>query len=194
MKPKGRPARIGQILYKDRLLKTASWFLTLLLAAALVYAFAQVPVIGPDSALLTHVESRYQQRALIETNIGNLHSKTPAVLSDYRSLDLWTLSILFSTAFLGIFLFYSKPPRLMGVLLPTAFLLLGILLTLGIGLLPLRDGNNFLDYEFLAAWDVSAQARPDGGFILLISASLTFIGLLLLCFRWFRASEASSDR
>ena len=160
-------------------MKTASWFLSPLLGVMLVYSFSQVPVTGPDSALMIHVESRYQQKGWEETRIGNPKSETLAVLTDYRSLDLWAATLLFLATALGLNLLFSPPPKAWELALPVLFLATGCLLVLGIGFLPLRKGSNFLDYEALAAWLASDRARPEGAFALLAACGLSFAGLLM---------------
>ena len=173
-------------------MKTASWFLTLLLAGLLVYAFSQVPSTAePSSALSSHLTLRYQERGEAETGI---HSPMEAVLSDYRSFDLLAAAVLFSTAALTVLFFFHHPPSF-GVLFSTYLWLgLGALMVLGLGFLSLKTGSNFLDFEALAAWAPPAQARGDGALILLAGALLTLGGLLAIALRWIQSPEGSSGR
>jgi hypothetical protein len=173
-------------------LKTASWFLTLLLAGLLVYAFGQISSTSESSsALSSHLTLRYQQRCEAETAI---HSPVEAVLADYRSFDLLAVAVLFSTAALVILFFFHHPPSF-GVLF-TAYLWLGLgtLMVLGLGSLSLKTGSNFLDYEALAAWTPPAQARLDGALILLGGALLSLGGLLAIVIRWIQTPEADRGR
>ncbi len=193
MKAKSQPARIGRILLiKGIPLKTASWFLTLLLAGLLVYAFGQVPSKqDASSALSSHLTLRYQQRCGAETGIS---SPPEAVLADYRSFDLLAVAVLFSSVALVILLFFSRPPSL-GVLSSTYLWLgLGGAIILGLGFLSLKVGSNFLDYEALAAWAPPAQARVEGAVILLVGALISLSGLLAITLRWSRSPEGSNGR
>ncbi len=193
MKGKSQPARIGRLLLiKGIPLKTASWFLTLLLAGILVYAFGQVPTREKSSSpLSSHLTLRYQQRCEVETGI---HSPVEAVLADYRSFDLLAVGILFSTAALAIFFFFHHPPSF-GVLLSSYMWFgLGVLVLLGLGFLSLRAGSNFLDYESLVSWAEPARARWDGSLVLLAGTLLCFGGLLSIVLRWIWTPEGPGGR
>jgi hypothetical protein len=170
-------------------LKTASWFLSLLLAGLLIYSFAQVP--SENSQLSVHVSGRYQQRAQMETGIP---SRTLAVLADYRSLDLFATAFLFLTAALGFLFVFSDPPRPLFPWFPLFNLGLGVLLVMGVGLCGLEGGGNFLDYEGLARWFIPTQARLAGALTLLAGALFSFGGFITLWVRWARSSEGPGGR
>ncbi len=174
---------------KDLPLKTASWILSLLLALLLIYSFAQVP--AGDSIRALHVASRYQQRSGMETGI---HSRTGAILADYRSPDLLTVATLFFTAALCVLLFFNQPPKILDFLSSFLLLALGVLLTLGMGFLCLRTGGNFLDYESLVSWVGPLNARLDGSLALLGGTLLSLGGLLMLWARWIRSPEGPRGR
>jgi hypothetical protein len=173
-------------------LKTASWFLTLLLAGLLVYAFAQVPTRSdPSSALSSHLTLRYQQRCAAETGIP---SQLEAVLADYRSFDLLAVTVLFSTAALGLLFFFHRPPSFGMLFLSYLGLGLGLWMVIGVGFLSLKAGSNFLDYEALANWAPPAQARWDGALILLTGSLLSLGGLLAITLWWTRTPEGDRGR
>ncbi len=169
-------------------MKTASWFLTLLLAGVLAYSFAQVP--PSDSLRSLHIASRYQDRSEMETGIS---SRTGAIAADYRSTDLLAVAALFSTASLCLLLFSDKQPW-EGALPASLLVFLGALLTLGMGFLCFVHGGNFLDYEWLAAWVGPLHARVNGALALFGGTLLSFGGLLMLALHRWRAPGGSGGR
>ena len=174
---------------KESTLRTASWFLTLLLAGLLVYSVAQVP--GKDSVLSLHVASRYQQSARAETGIP---SQTGAILADYRSLDLLAVSILLGVSTLTLLFFFNQPPNPRSLRLAFPLLAFGIFMVLGCGFLCLKKGNNFLDYETFAYWFASPKARLDGALLLSTGTLLVLAGFLALWRTWLRSPEGSNGR
>ncbi len=169
-------------------MKTASWFLTLLLAGVLVYAFAQVP--PSDSLRSLHIASRYQDRFQMETGIP---SRAVAIAADYRSTDLLAVAVLFSTAGLCL-LFFPDKQHWEGIF--PAFLLafLGVFLSLGMGFLCLAHGSNFLDYEGLVSWLGPLHARLGGALILLGGTLLSLGGLWVSWAREWDPRGGSSGR
>lgn len=170
-------------------MKIASWLLSLLLAVVLLYSFAQVSTDGSIRSL--HIASRYQQRSEMETGI---HSKTGAILADYRSMDLLAAAVLVSTAALCLLFFFNNPPRSSDLFPGLHLLILGVLLVLGTGFLCLWKGANFLDYEGLVSWTGPASARPEGALLLFGGSLLVLGGLLTLGLRWLRFPGGSSGR
>jgi hypothetical protein len=162
------------------------------LAGILVFALSQIPPPGVSPSILsTHIESRYQQRSEAETGI---HSPLGAVLTDYRSFDLLAVSLLSFTAALGLIFLFTHPPGKAFLFLPMVALVLGLLLSLGLGLGCLALGTNFLDFEALAAYFPPSRARLDGGLLLLGGAFLSLGGWLILWVRWIRRPEGSNGR
>lgn len=170
-------------------MKIASWLLSLLLAGLLVYSFAQVP--PTDSIRVLHVASRYQQRSEMETGI---RSKAGAIAADYRSMDLFAVGVLFSTAALCLFFFFNNPPRVLDLFPGFPLLILGVVITLGTGFLCLFKGSNFLDYEGLVCWVGPVNAHADGALALLGGALLSLGALLMLALKWLRSPGGSSGR
>jgi hypothetical protein len=174
---------------KDLNLKTASWLLSLLLAFFLAYSFGQVPT--DDSNRSLHIASRYQQRAETETGI---HSRAGAIGADYRSMDLLAVATLFTLAAFCIPLFFNNPPTLFESFPAFLLLVVGALLTLGMGFLCYLKGSNFLDYEGLASLTDPLKARLDGALALFGGALLSLGGLLVLWVSWLRSQGGSGAR
>jgi hypothetical protein len=169
-------------------MKTASWFLTLVLAAILLYGDSLLPKPGEEASLITqHVSLRFTRQCAQETGLSQA---LPAVLADYRGLDLFTVSLLLSLAALFCLWFLVPPgkvPRL-GTLL---FSLAGLGVGLFLGLACLFCGNNFLDYEPLAAFFKPELARPAGMLCLALGFLLALAGALAAFLKSLR--EAQED-
>jgi len=166
-------------------LKNVSWFLALLLGALLFYGLSSLP--PRNSPILTdHVSSRYVERGEAETGI---HSIWVAVLGDYRSFDLLAVSVLFTVTALGILAAGAGTAKTFPILPGLLWLGLGTALSLGLGLLPLKNDGNFLDFEILAFWTDPHRARSQGALLLMAGALLCLAGLLSLFVRRFRSPE-----
>lgn len=169
-------------------MKKASILLTALLGLVLLYNFAQAPVSRAAHLRQTHVAKRYQKDSLAETG---LKSPTLAVAADYRALDLVLVTLLFSAAAWTLLLFFPQRPKGFTLFLPLALGFLGLLIPFAIGAAALLKGNNFLDFEALAAWTPAAQARSQGALLLGAGALLALGGLLTLGVRWTKPREGS---
>lgn len=138
------------------------WILLLLLGAILFYGLISLPPLG-DANPTFHVASRYLDRGLDETGF---ESSFFAVLLDYRSFDLVLFNLFFLSVTLTAFLFSvveSLPFRPLEGLWAWSSILSSIAL-LVLGLVGLKDGSNFMDYEF---WSVffGPSARSHGAWI-----------------------------
>ncbi|HVZ79932.1 MAG TPA: hypothetical protein VHE12_03925 [bacterium] len=157
-------------------------FLGVLLALALLDAFSRVPLDPPPG----HLMPRYEKDSLSETRIA---SPRMAVLGDYRGFDLAAASVLFGIAGWVVLLLDPKGHRGVAGLLLT----LGTGVALGLGLVELAQGSNFLDHEALARWVDPLEARWKGVFWLSWAAGLSLLGALLAAFRTEGPAEHSRD-
>jgi len=169
-------------------LKYASWLLTLLLGALLLFSLDHLPPQGHSSILVDHVSSRYAERGEAETGI---HSPLVALMADYRSFDLLALSILFTVSALGVLLVTGGTAKSFPVFPGLFWLGFGMFLTLGVGFIGLKEGSNFLDYEALALWTDPHRARANGALLLIGGTLLCLGGLLSLFIRRFRSPEGA---
>jgi drug/metabolite transporter (DMT)-like permease len=163
------------------LLRSFSWAFAALLAAAVLWAVAELS--SPDEnarGAAVHVTQRYLERGPAETGLSH---PSAAVFFDYRSYDLWTLGFLFFlAALLGLLPRFSEghPPYLSWTARASlSFAFLGLLPGLGLGAFCLHAGSNFLDYEPLTAFCRPECARETGDWILGGAAGCAFLGLLL---------------
>jgi hypothetical protein len=156
-------------------MKNASWLLALLLAVILIYGDNLLPKPGEEVSLLTqHVSFRYTRQCAQETGLSQA---LPAVLADYRSFDLLAVSLLLSLA--ALFCLWSLDSRGQAPRPgPFLFSLAGLALGLGLGMVTLICGSNFLDYEPLAAYFKPEQARPAGMLVLALGFLLALAGAL----------------
>jgi hypothetical protein len=169
-------------------MKTASWFLALILAATLLYGDRLLPKPGEEISLITqHVSLRFVRQCGQETG---LPQALPAVLADYRSFDLFTIILLLTLAALfclWLLISKGKVPRLGNIL----FSLAGLGWVLFLGLAFLFYGSNFLDYEPLSAFFKPELARPAGMLCLALGFLLALAGALAAFLRSLR--EAQED-
>jgi hypothetical protein len=169
-------------------MKTASWFLALILAATLLYGDRLLPKPGEEVSLITqHVSLRFTRQCGQETG---LPQALPAVLADYRGFDLFTVSLLLTLAALFC-LWYLGPkghvPKPGGFFLSLA----GLGGCLFLGMACLFCGSNFLDYEPLAAFFRPELARPIGMLCLAMGFLLALAGALAAFLKSLR--EAQED-
>jgi hypothetical protein len=156
-------------------MKTASWLLTLLLAAVLLYGDGLLPKPGGEASLVTqHASLRFTRQCAQETGLAQA---LPAVLADYRSFDLFAVSFLLSLA--ALFCLGSVESqgktRNLGSLL---FSLAGLAWILFLGTACLVCGNNFLDFEPLAVFFKPTLARPAGMLCLALGFLAALAGAL----------------
>jgi multisubunit Na+/H+ antiporter MnhB subunit len=161
-------------------LKRLSWVLILILGAGSFYALTFLPSSsGPQPTF--HVASRFMERGTQETGFS---SHTLAVLADYRSFDLILLSFIFliGTLMASLLCLTEKTPVRAGWVFLNSISILSVVMLLGVGLVCLKKGGNFLDYEvwshFLgSSW---SRARSAGSGVLLFSTCLAaFFGICL---------------
>jgi hypothetical protein len=130
--------------------------------ALLFYGLASLPPTG-DMNPTFHVASRYLDRATTETGFSNSFL---AILLDYRSFDLVLLSLFFLAVTLMALLFCvieNLSVRWLESGWASASLLSSVMLLL-LGWVGLKNGNNFMDYEFWA--DIfGSSARIHGAWI-----------------------------
>lgn len=172
-------------------MKKAALLLTALLGLVLLYNFAQAPVSRAAALRQTHVAKRYQKDSLAETG---LKSPALAVVADYRALDLVLLTLLFGAAAWTLLLFFPQRPKGLALFVPLTLGFLGLLIPFAVGTAALLKGDNFLDFEALAAWVPAFQARSQGAFLLGAGALLSLGGLLTLGVRWTKPREGSHGR
>jgi hypothetical protein len=138
------------------------WVSLLLLAVLFFYGLAALPPTG-DMNPTFHVASRYLDRATEETGFSNSFL---AIFLDYRSFDLVLLSLMFLTLTLIVLLFcVVENLSVRSLERGWAFLsLLSSLILLLLGWVGLKDGCNFMDYEFWAGI-FGSGARIHGAWI-----------------------------
>jgi hypothetical protein len=154
-----------------------AWILLFLLGMLLFYGLISLPPMGDDNPTF-HVASRYLDHGAEETGFS---SSFFAVLLDYRSFDL----ILFDLFFLAMtlsFLLFCVVENLPLYPLERIWVYIALLSTLMLfvlGLIGLKNGNNFMDYEF---WSnlFGPSARVHGAWITGGLALLTVLSSL----RW----------
>jgi len=152
------------------------WILLLLLSATLFYGLISLPPWG-DINPTFHVASRYLDRGLDETG---LKSSFFAVLLDYRSFDLVLLNLFFLSVTLTAFLFCvveNLPFRPLEWLWAWSSLLSSLTL-LVLGWVGLKDGSNFMDYEFWSGV-FGPSARSHGAWITGALVLLTVVSSLI---------------
>ncbi|HXL72067.1 MAG TPA: hypothetical protein VN963_00440 [bacterium] len=149
------------------------WILLLLLSATLFHGLVSLPPPG-DTNPTFHAASRYLDRSADETGFT---CSFLAVLLDYRSFDLVLLSLFFMSVTLMALLLSAVenlPLRVSGRVWTWASLSSSLTL-LVVGSIGLKDGSNFMDYEFWAGvFGSSARAYGawiTGGLVLLTVAS-----------------------
>jgi hypothetical protein len=149
------------------------WIPLLLLGAILFHGLVSLPPSG-DTNPTFHVASRYLDHGADETGFT---CSFLAVLLDYRSFDLVLLSLFFMSVTLMALLLSAVenlPLRLSGRLW-TWVSLGSSLILLVLGSIGLKDGSNFMDYEFWAGvFGSSARTHGaciTGGLVLLTVAS-----------------------
>lgn len=149
------------------------WILLLLLSAILFHGLISLPPVS-DTNPTFHVASRYLDRGSDETSFN---SSFLAVLLDYWSFDLVLLNLFFLSVTLMTFLFCvveNLPFRPLEWVWAWISLLSSLTL-LVLGWVGLKDGSNFMDYEFWSGvFGPSARAYGawiTGGLVLLTVAS-----------------------
>jgi len=168
-------------------MKKNAWILTFFFGILLFYALYGLPPIGdPNSAAWVHVSSRYIERGALETGQPHL---VMAILSDYRSFDLWILSLFILTlGLIGLRLGLGKANdrrarsdrrKALGAVLS------GPCLGLLVGLLCLAGGGNFLDYESLSFPVRSDEMRATGSLLMEAGILLSVLGFLFIGARLF---------
>ena len=148
------------------------WIVLLLLGALLFYGLVSLPPTG-DMNPTFHVASRYLDRAAEETGFS---SSFLAIFLDYRSFDLVLLSLFFLAVTLIVLLFCvveNLPIRLLKWRWASISLLSSLIL-LVLVLMGLKNGSNFMDYEFWAVF-FGPSARIHGAWI---TGGLVFITLI----------------
>jgi hypothetical protein len=155
------------------------WIFLLLLSSLLFYGLVSLPAPG-DTNPTFHVASRYLDRWSDETGFN---SSFLAVLLDYRSFDLILCNLFFLSVTLMAFLFgvvENLPFRPLEWLWAWISLLSSLTL-LVLGCVGLKDGSNFMDYEFWSGV-FGPSARSHGAWItgalvlLTVASSLMWIG------------------
>jgi hypothetical protein len=159
------------------------WIPLLLLGALLFYGLTSLPPTG-DMNPTFHVASRYLDSAKTETGFSHPFL---AIFLDYRSFDLALLSLFFLTMTLIVLLFCvveNLPARSLewGWI---SMSLLSSLILLVLGWVGLKDGCNFMDYEFWGGvFGPSARihgAWITGGLVLMtLTASLIWTWKVLV--------------
>ena len=169
-------------------MKIAPWFLALAMAVVLLYGDTLLPKPGGEVSLLTqHVSLRYTRQCAQETGLAQA---LPAVLADYRGFDLLTVSLLLSLAALFCLWSVKSNGKIPG-LATIFFTLLGLAFCLVLGTAGLLRGDNFLDYEPLAAYFKPVLARQAGMLVLALGFLLSLAGALAAFLRSLR--EARED-
>ncbi len=145
------------------------------------YACVQLPgTVEPSSPLASHVTNRFLERASQETGWSQ---PVPAILCDYRSFDLFTLSVFFfAIVLLGLLLGLEEDSSCSFRGRAGKAAALGILGS-GIGFLlgaySLWKGYNFLDFDPLASFFKPATARWTGSSLLGLGMAVALTGILL---------------
>ncbi len=143
-------------------MKAVSWILTGFFALVFAWSLTQVPLPGDVTAPLSvHVSARYETQSMAETGISH---PILAVLSDYRSFDLFLLSLLAVGACL-LRWECSQDPNIEMPFLPGIFSFITILMSLallGLGLFSVMKGCRFLDYECWTLFAPPIRARVLG--------------------------------
>ena len=122
------------------------WILLFLLSTLLFYGLISLPSL--DNANPTfHVASRYLDHGAEETGFS---SSFFAVLLDYRSFDLILFDLFFIAVILSILLFcvVENLPIYLPEWIWAFVALLSSVILFVLGLIGLKNGNNFMDYEF----------------------------------------------
>lgn len=138
------------------------WILLFLLGTLLFYGLISLPPLG-DANPTFHVASRYLDHGVEETG---LTFSFFAVLLDYRSFDLILFGLFFLTVTLSILLFcvVENLPIYLPERIWVFITLVSSLILFVLGLMGLKNGNNFMDYEF---WSnlFGQSARVHGAWI-----------------------------
>jgi hypothetical protein len=152
------------------------WILLFLLGAILFHGLISLPPKG-DTNPTFHVASRYLDRGSDETGF---HSSFLAVLLDYWSFDLILLSLFFLSVTLMAFLFSAVEnlPFRPSEWLWSWISLLSSLALLVLGWVGLKDGSNFMDYEFWSGI-FGPSARSRGAWITGALVLLTVVSSLM---------------
>jgi hypothetical protein len=142
--------------------RLAAWIFLLLLGALLFYGLISLPPSG-DANPTFHVASRYLDHGAEETGFT---SSFLAVLLDYRSFDLILFDLFFLALTLTILLFRVvenlpiRPSDWIGACVS----LFSSLTLFVLGWIGLKNGSNFMDYEFWSGL-FGASARIHGAWI-----------------------------
>jgi hypothetical protein len=151
------------------------WTFLISLGALLFYGLISLPPLG-DANPTFHVASRYLDHGAEETGFT---SPFLSVLLDYRSFDLILFDLFFLALTLTILLFHvveNLPIRPSDWIWACVSLFSSLMLFV-LGWMGLKNGSNFMDYEFwsgiLGAFSRVHGAWITGGLVLLtILASL----------------------
>jgi hypothetical protein len=165
------------------------WIPLLLLSAILFYGLVSLPPLG-DTNPTFHVASRYLDRGADETGFS---SSFLAVLLDYRSFYLVLLSLFFFSMTLTALLFCvveNVPVRRWEWVWVS---LLSSVALFVLGWIGLKDGSNFMDYEFWSRWERHAD-RVCGAWVTSGVVLLTITSSLMWAWKvWMLGKENHLD-
>jgi hypothetical protein len=142
--------------------RLVAWIFLLSLGALLFYGVTSLPPLG-DTNPTFHVASRYLDHGAKETGFA---SSFLAVLLDYRSFDLILFDLFFLALTLTILLFCvveNLPIRPSNWIWASVSLFSSLMLFV-LGWIGLKNGSNFMDYEFWSG-PFGASARVHGAWI-----------------------------